>query len=360
MELLHANQLDPVRCNSDRKAADRLSRKRSLFLVVSVAIAIAAMGSHLVVYLLGIRTGGVGYKLLGREGGEPLAFAEGSSLMVEGLGWDRISRELGVGIENWFVAGSSPSEWEALQPRARNASTTFIVVSAYDLNEEFLCDSRSEIVPLSQTIKDLWRSRADWHFAKRVLSQYPLKYVRILFPTVGRSDGVMVGVREKLAGLLKPWMAIEPETGPTVRSGDGLEPVRVDKVSDWTPSRLLRRFALMKSACQGKQNFDGLKKLAFLRMLKQAHQQGRVIVIVLPVSPLYTREFLPPVVAAKFEATLTDAQQSVPEASWVHLEELSDLNSNDCFWDLVHLNAGGQRIATDAVLSQLRVLSSLK
>ena len=110
--------------------------------------------------------------------------------MVEGLAWERISQELGVGIENWFVAGSSPSEWEALQPRARNASTTFIVVSAYDLNEEFLCDSRSEVVPLNQTVKDLWHSRADWHFAKRVLSQYPLKYVRILFPTLGRSDGV--------------------------------------------------------------------------------------------------------------------------------------------------------------------------
>jgi hypothetical protein len=96
-----------------------------ILVFAGLCFAIAAIGSHLVVYILGIRTGGVGYKLLGGEGSEPLAFAEGSSLMVEGLGWDRISRELGVGIENWFVAGSSPSEWEALQPRARNASTTF-------------------------------------------------------------------------------------------------------------------------------------------------------------------------------------------------------------------------------------------
>lgn len=319
---------------------------------------IAAIGSHLVVHILRIRTGGVGYKLLGHRNGKPLAFAEGSSLMVEGLAWERISQELGVGIENWFVAGSSPSEWEALQPRARNANLTFIAVSAYDLNEGFLCDSRSEVVPLRQTIKDLWQSQADWHFTKRVLSQYPMRYVRVFFPTVGRSDGVMVGIRERLAGLLKPWVPIEPETGPTVRSGDGLEPVRVDKVSDWTPSRLLRRLALMRSACQGRQSFDGPKKLAFLRMLKQAHQQGRVIVIVLPVSPLYAREFLTTKVAAEFETTLTEAQRSVPEASWVHLEQFPDLNSNDHFWDLVHLNASGQQIATDAFLDQLRVLSA--
>ena len=66
-------------------------------------------------------------------------------------------------------------------------------------------------------------------------------------------------------------------------------------------------------------------------MLKQAHHQGRVIVIVLPVSPLYTREFLSPGAAAKFEATLTEAQRSAPEASWVHLEQLPDLKSNDYF-----------------------------
>jgi hypothetical protein len=307
---------------------------------------------------LGIRTGAIGYKLLA-EGDRPLALAEGSSLMLDGLSWARISKDFGQGIENWFVAGSSPSEWEPLQRRASHARLTFIVVSAYDLNEHFLCDFRAEVVPLNQSVKDLWQSGTDWPFAKRVLSQYPLQALRFLFPTLGRSDGVMVGVREKLSELLRPWVKLDNEAGPTVGSGSdpASEEVKTGRVTDWSKARRLRRLTLMRSACQGKHTFEGSKKLAFLRMLQRARQQGRVVVAVLPVSPIYSEEFLAAGASEQFEKSLADLERRVPQAHWVHLETLPALNSNEYFWDFVHMNADGQRIATEAFLSNIRTKS---
>ena len=244
---------------------ESMTSKVKLVLLLCICVAIAAVGSHVVASFLKIRTGAVGYKLLADGSQKPFALAEGSSLMLDGLSWKRISKAFGQGIENWFVAGSSPSEWEPLQRRASNTRLTFIVVSAYDLNENFLCDYRAEVVPLNQSIKDLWQSGADWPFTKRVLSQYPLQYLRLLFPTLGRSDGVMVGVRERLGELLRPWVRIDQEAGPAVGSGSDAasEEVKTGKLTDWSEARLLRRLALMRSACQGKHTFAGPKKLAF-------------------------------------------------------------------------------------------------
>ena len=137
-------------------------KPKRVVLLLFICIAIAALGSHLVASFLKIRIGAVGYKLLADGSQKPFALAEGSSLMLDGLSWKRISKAFGQGIENWFVAGSSPSEWELLQGRASNTRLTFIVVSAYDLNEHFLCDYRAGVVPLNQSIKDLWQSGADW------------------------------------------------------------------------------------------------------------------------------------------------------------------------------------------------------
>jgi hypothetical protein len=331
-----------------------MNPKLKLLLILAAALATTAAGSHGLVHWLRIRTGGIGYNFWSERDGKRTALVEGSSLMLEGLSWKRISMRIGTGIENWFVAGSSPSEWEVLQKRSPKANQTFIAISAYDLNENFLCDSRSEVVPLDQTIKDLWQSHADWHFSKRVLSQYPVRYARLFFPTIGRSDGVMVGFRERLAELLKPWATINSEAGPSIASGNesGIEHFTTDKVTDWPRSRTLRRLALMRNACGGRHSFDGPKKLALLRMLQQAQNQGHVIVIVLPVSTIYAREFLTAEVLDQFEGAISEAQRAVPEAEWIRLDRLPSLNSDEYFWDFVHLNANGQRIATGAFLAQ--------
>jgi hypothetical protein len=126
------------------------------------------------------------------------------------------------------------------------------------------------------------------------------------------------------------------------------------KVSDWTRSRTLWRFAQMRSETGGKHAFNGVKRLAFARMLLRAQKQGSVIVVVLPISPAYAHEFLTPEVVHDFESALGEAQHIDPQAQFVRLDKLSALNSDEYFGDLVHLNGAGKRIATDAFLSWLR------
>src|SRR5208283_5516529 len=92
---------------------------------------------------------------VGSQDQKPSAFLEGSSLAFHGLDWGRISKSLGISMETWGVAGSSPAEWEVFQEQAPHAPRTFLVVSAYDLNENWLCDFHADVVPLSETIRNL-------------------------------------------------------------------------------------------------------------------------------------------------------------------------------------------------------------
>lgn len=336
-----------------------MTRPTQLFLIAFLVAAITSVISHLLVGCLGIRTGTVTHRVVGDGDVKPLAYAAGSSLMSDALGLDRISAELRLGLETWFVAGGSPSEWETYQSRAAQASLTLFAISAYDLNEDFLCDFRSQVVPIGRTVNDLMQSGCTWSFAKRVLSQYPLKYVRLLFPTAGRSQGVMGGLKEQLRKGLRPWIAMKSDLGPVVPAsvGAGLDPAKEERISDWTAGYRLQRLAKLRSACQGQHSFDGPKKLALTRMLQQARWQGRVIVVVLPVSSAYEHEFISPEVARKFEKALAEAQRAVPEAHWVRLDHIPQLDSNDHFWDVVHMNQFGQRIATDALILRLRELA---
>jgi hypothetical protein len=64
-------------------------------------------------------------------------------------------------------------------------------------------------------------------------------------------------------------------------------------------------------------------------------------------------------VKQEFEEALAEAQRSAPQARWVRLDQLGELNSNDYFWDLVHMNVYGQKIATKAFLAQVGKTPSL-
>jgi hypothetical protein len=231
-----------------------------------------------------------------------------------------------------------------------------IGVDVYDLNEYHLCDTRANVVPLAQTIQDLWQSNSDWQFSNRLLSQYPLSYLRELFPTAGTSDAVLVRLRRKLPRQLRLNAAAEDGSnslvlprGPVLNFGE----INA-KVSDWSPSRTLRGLAGVRSENRGRHAFNGPKKLAFERMLLRAEQQGRVIVVVLPVAPAYVREFVTSEVARNFENVLDETQHIDPQAQFVRLDELPALNSDEYYGDLVHLNGTGRRIATGAFLSWLR------
>jgi hypothetical protein len=283
-------------------------------------------------------------------------FCAGSSLLQFGLSWPEISETIGQGIENWGVGGSTPIEWEVSQSVASSTNFMIIGVSAYDLNEQHLCDARADLVPIMQTIQDLRQTGADWERANRSLSQYPLAWLRHLFPTAGKSDAVLVGLRRKLPARLRASAAAEDEANSLVVPRRAVMDFGGSsaRVSDWPQSKTIRRLASMRNENRGIHAFNGLKKLAFERMLLRAQEKGRVIVVVLPVSPAYAHEFLMPEVVRTFETALMDAQHVDPYAQFVRLDEVAVLNSNEYYSDLVHLNGGGRQIATNAFLTWLR------
>ena len=89
-------------------------------------------------------------------------------------------------------------------------------------------------------------------------------------------------------------------------------------------------------------------------MMNHAKNRGRLVVVVLPVSPAYAKEFLTPAVEREFEIALAEVQRRASRAHWIRLDQLDELNSNENFWDLVHINVYGQKIATEAFLDQLK------
>jgi hypothetical protein len=273
-----------------------------------------------------------------------------------GLSWADISETLSQGMENWGVAGSSPEEWEVSQGLETHSNAMIVGVSVYDLNEYHLCDSRADIVPISQTIHDLRYLGADWQFSKRVLSQYPLALLRHFFPTAGKSDAVLVGLRSKLREQMR-FFSVDQDTGnalvlPSQAVLDFGE--SNERVSDWSRSKTLRRFAMLRRHIQGKHVFGGLKQMAFQRMLQKATQNGRVFVVVMPIAPAYVREFVTAEVARDFENSLAHALHDSPQARVFRLDQLAALHSDEYYTDFVHLNSAGRGLATEAFLMELK------
>ena len=328
----------------------RVSARVRLAATIGAAVLLAALGTHLVAAALEIQTtAATGHKRFGRQDGQAQALISGSSLTYDAVNWSEVAEALDLSIESWPVPGSSPAEWEQLQRRSPQAGTTFVGVSLYDLNEAWLCDFRADIVPFRRTLTDLWESGSDLAFAKRLSNWYALTWARTVFPTAGRSDRVIFGLRDKAAALLS--VAGRPEeAGAKLRlAADYTSEARL---TDWPEGRLLRRLDSMRSL-QGKANFAGPKHLALLRLLQQARRQGDVVVVVLPVSPPYAAGLLSRPDIEQFESALSKAKRAVPEATWVRLDQLETLNSADHFYDLVHLNMQGRSIATAALLGTL-------
>ena len=336
-----------------------VARKAKLFFVVCSALVIAIVFNYLVAFWIKLPNYTPVYRRIGPETG-PQVFCAGSSLLQFGLSWPEVSKTLDQGIESWGVAASTPSEWEVFQNLAKNTNLMIIGVDAYDLNEYHLCEGRASVVPLAQTISDLWQNSIDWQFSKRLLNQYPLSYLQKLFPAAGSSEAVLVGLRRLLPERLRPSSAAQERANSLVLPR---EPVMNfgatdEKVSDWLPSKTLWRLTQMRSETGGKHAFNGVKRLAFERMLLRAGKQGSVIVVVLPVSPAYAHEFVTPQVVHDFESALDKAQRIDPKVQFVRLDKISALNSDACFGDLVHLNNAGKRIATEAFLSWLKQRTS--
>jgi hypothetical protein len=332
-----------------------MKRGWQFILILCLVVGISSLASHLAVAWLKIRATPVKYATFGPTNQEASAFLAGSSLAFHGLNWNRIADSLGIRMQTWMVAGSSPAEWQVYQDRAPQASCAFVVVSAYDMNEDWLCDFHADVVPLSETIHSLRQCGADRPFCKKILSQYPLMLARKLFPTAGRSDGVMVGIRGKLQKLMHAASSGLESDAPQVEAND--KSANQDKITDWSKARLQRRLVSMQNSSQGKESFSGPKKYALIQMLQRAESHGKGILIVLPVSPYYHEAFLTPDVLRDFESTLTDVRRACPQTRVIRLDSLPSLDDNDYFWDLVHMNSFGQQIATASLMAQLHNIS---
>jgi hypothetical protein len=336
-----------------------MSRRQQLLLIISVVIVLTAAASHGLMAWLKIETSFGQHWVIGPNRQGRRVFVAGSSLAGDGIAWRRLSESMNWRIEGWGVAGSSPPEWEQYQPLATDTDLTILVVSPYDLNEQFLSDFRAAIVPLPQTAVDLWRSETDWSFRKRLVSSYPLNYLRLLYPTAGRSDGVIGGVREEFGALVTRAISqsADNEAGPTLSfDGEGIQDYKKETIANWSPGRLLRRLTELRTASQGSHAFNGPKRLAFLRMLYHGQRQGTLIIVVLPVSPPYGKEFMTIGVQQAFEALLQEGQRQAPDAAWIRLDKVTDLHSERYFWDLVHMNVDGQEIATKKTIEHIRSL----
>lgn len=328
-----------------------------LAIAVVVAVVIAIVGSHWLANWANIKTTVSEPLVFGMSNGKPPAFRAGSSLSDYGLDWNVIAAQTQTQILAWGVAGGSPYEFEQFQKKVPQARTTYIVVSAYDMDEANVSDFRAALVPLSDTIESLREMHAGWSYSKRAISQYPMTWLRILFPTLGRSRGVMGRIHEKIQMLLHHSAApSETEAGPIldVSKEKVADNYRIQRIEDWSKSEMLSKVAAMRASLQGSGAFDGQKLQAFLRMLQYGCQRGSTIVVVMPVSASYSMAFVSPELEAQFETTMNDAQRQYPQAKWLRLDQVPGLNSDQNFCDLVHMNVYGRQTATEKFQAWLK------
>src|SRR5689334_14776975 len=124
-----------------------MSRRLELITAILVVILVTAAVSHGITRWLKIETSPTGYAVTGSKNSETAVFMAGSSLAGDGIKWSKLGNDLNLRIESWWVAGSSPSEWEGFSKLAANAKLSIIVISVYDMNEHFLSDFHADLVP---------------------------------------------------------------------------------------------------------------------------------------------------------------------------------------------------------------------
>ena len=328
-----------------------MSRKRQFFAIAVSVIFLTALLSHLTVYFLNIRTDGIDRGKINAEAPGSPVLALGSSLTFFGVSFQEVAKTLQRPLVTRGVGGCSPCELEPLAREVPEATRLILGVSIFDLNESSLSDSRPTLVPFGQTLGDLRASHTDWPSAKRVLWSYPLPWIQRIFPVAGRSNAVMVNLRDKVRALRKHAPAAETEARLTFKTDE--DSGHPEKLSDWDAGRVGRNLTQLTGSGLLHGRFDGPKSLALARILARAAQREPTVVIVLPVSPPYRQTFADETSADHFETALERAQAADPHLQMIRLDRVPELQPAEVFWDLVHLNDSGRRIATRIVTEQL-------
>lgn len=352
-------RLEPGLSRPDARQAGSSSGRR-LAGIAFLSLALCSLANYALAAWVGLPitvpwSQGAGiYRRIGPEGG-PQVFTAGSSLLISGLSWPKVSESFGEGIENWSVGGSSPEVWEVFQQPRSNSAMTIVGVSVYDLNEMRLTAERASYVPFAETISDLCASKPGPEVSRRILMQYAVKYLRLLFPATGQMDKVLVGLRSKASEALGFQDALKEHEGVVVERDGVLDPGEFTmKVSTWSSGRILRRLAALREDNHGVHEFlHGPKRRAFERILLRARRNGPVIVVVLPVSRSYAQEFLDKSTLDEFERLLNQDLKIAPEAMLVRLDRIPGITDDSYFADLVHLNTYGRRLTTPAFLKEV-------
>ena len=328
-----------------------MSRGRQLLLVLAAVLVLSSALSHALVRLLEIRTDGIDRGRINPDAPGPPVLVMGSSLTFFGVSFRQVAQAMERPLVTRGVGGCSPCELETLAREVPDAKRLIIGVSIFDLNESNFSDSRATLVPFTQTLNDLRASHTDWPTTKRLLWAYPLPWVQRVFPVAGRSTTVMVALREKARALRPRAPAAEPDSLLTFKTDE--DTVRPEKLSDWDAGRVARNLSQLTGAGLLHGRFDGPKSLALARILERAARQEPTVVLVLPVSPPYREAFGDAASVAEFERALERVKAADPHLQMIRLDQATGLQSAEVFWDLVHLNDDGHRIATRLVLEQL-------
>jgi hypothetical protein len=327
-----------------------MSRKKQLVVILLATLAIASLVSHAVARAFHVRTLAVTPLSFGSSNQPVDGIVAGSSLMFYGVGWSDIARTMGMRMQGWAVPAGSVIEMEVLQAQVPAARVTFLGIGVSDLNENYVSDFRAEIVPMRSAVTGLWDAHSGWPLARRVISQYPLSYLRMLFPTAGRSTTIMVGAREVLRSLRPSTKSNEPSERAVVASESN---THNENITSWPEARLVRNIGDLRASAGGNFAFNGPKRDALFRFMKRGDEMGKMVMLIMPLSPTYQKEFLTEAVQRQFNEALAEAQKKTPDALWIRLDNAPELKSNELYWDLVHLNAPGQAIASKIVLEQL-------
>ena len=328
-----------------------MSRGRQLLVVLAAVLVLCSALSHALIWLLGIRTDVIDRGSIQPDAAGPPVLVTGSSLTFFGVSWQQAAKALQRPLLTRSVGGASPCELEPLLREVPQARCLIIGVSIFDLNESSLAESRPALVPFGQTLRDLRASRADWTATKRVLWSYPLPWLQRIFPLAGQSNAVMVSARDKVRALLKRQPTPEPESRLSFKTDE--DTIRPEKLSDWDAGRVARNLSQLTGAGLAHGGFDGPKARALARILGQAAHQEPTVVLVFPVSPPYREKFGDAASVAEFEQALERMKTADPNLRIIRLDREPALQPAEVFWDLVHLNDDGRRIATRLVIEDL-------
>ena len=328
-----------------------MSRGRQLFIVLTAVVVLSSALNHALIRLLDIRTDVIDRGKISPEASGPPVLVTGSSLTFFGISWRKISATLQRPIMTRSVGGASPCELEPLLREVPEAGRLMIGVSIFDLNENNLSDSRAPLVPFAQTWNDLRATGTDWTASKRILWMYPLPWLQHVFPLAGRSSSVMVNAREKVRALRPRPPAAEPESRLAFKTDE--DSGHPEKLSDWDPGRVARNLSQLTASAFAQGRFSGPKSQALARILARAPHSEPTLLLVLPVSPPYREAFAGAAARAEFERAIEKAKAGDPKLRVLRLDQDPALQSADVFWDLVHLNDEGRRLATGLVIDHL-------